>query len=495
MEILLVDDDETLNQSLTLLLQTEGYRVTPALSGERALELAALQYFDLVLCDVRMPGMSGIDAIGALKDLLTDADFIVMTAYASNDAPVEALRLGVGDYLSKPFDLPSFLEKIGAIARRRKRGDIHSRLALRNLLGALKEHFPARAARSTAIERACLESSGDLTARQARLLEYGAWLYPLADIDSPPEDAQEDEATTEAGQLASLLRRISLEDREEPLCRILSDAVTAVEANPQAETPSLEIEVAEPQQGLSVTTLGELEVRMNGEPIVRKAWQSASARWVFLYLLTRGGQAVPEDRLAAMFWPGSPPAKSHRNLVSSVHRARKALNDSSILVRYDKSYGINRDYHYELDLDRVLGAYKRGCDLYYRKDLHEALDCFQEMRDHYTGDFIPECDDEWCRRIREDLRLKMVDALERSCTILVDSDPMQVEALALQAIEIENTSERAWSSLFQSLAKLGRKREVEAAFERCVKTLKENLGLNPSASLKKSYRASMAESS
>lgn len=509
MEILIVDDDETLSQSLTMLLEGEGYTVTPALSGERALELAALQYYDLVLCDVRMPGMNGLEAIKELKESIADAHFLVMTGYASEDAPIEALRLGVDDYLAKPFDLPIFLDKVREIAKRRKRAHETASVELRGLIRSLKERFPELAERCETVEEICRHCSEELgfDSTQSRILGLASWLHPLGGVpakgESPPTET---EVLNSSDQLAVLLRGLSDARDRDTVGHVLSGAVAIAQG--RAPSSDLPPEVAQklPQgkalqepsnqesssQGVVVTTFGRLKVSIDGRTVERKDWQSANARWVFLYLLTRRRQAVPEGRLAELFWPGSPPTKAHRALVSSVHRARKALGDSSLIARYDRSYGISRECDYVLDCEQFLDAYKKGCQLVYQKVREGALECFERMTGLYAGDFIPECEDQWCVGLRHDFKLKMVDALEKGAAILLESDPTQAESWARRALDLDGASEPAWSVLLKALAAQGRRHEVESTYQECVKTLQEMLELKPGMLLQKTYRQSMA---
>jgi two-component SAPR family response regulator len=122
--LLIVDDDELVRASLQLEATEKGYRVATADSGEAALELARGQNFDLIICDIRMPGIGGLETIRLLRQSLPTARVIVITGYASPDTPVKALRMRVDDYLMKPFDGPTFLKSVAnALQERDKRPD------------------------------------------------------------------------------------------------------------------------------------------------------------------------------------------------------------------------------------------------------------------------------------------------------------------------------------------------------------------------------------
>ncbi len=100
--ILVVDDEGAIRYSITKTLQRVGYQVEAAASGEEALEQLEKQEFDVVLTDIRMPGISGVDLLARIKDKSTDTSVILMTGYASLNSAVESLRLGAHDYLVKP---------------------------------------------------------------------------------------------------------------------------------------------------------------------------------------------------------------------------------------------------------------------------------------------------------------------------------------------------------------------------------------------------------
>lgn len=110
--ILLVEDDQLLLDSLACLLEEESYEVATATSAEEALEKTAERHFDLVVTDVKMPGMSGMTMLGHLRQSSPETRAVVITGFADFEAPVEAFRLQVDDFLTKPFDDLTFLRSI-----------------------------------------------------------------------------------------------------------------------------------------------------------------------------------------------------------------------------------------------------------------------------------------------------------------------------------------------------------------------------------------------
>ncbi len=103
MKILVVDDEPGLRKSLALLLSAEGYEVTAEGSPTAALELAKTERFDIIISDVRMPEMDGLQLLQRLREARVPSLVIMMSAYGSEDAAVAAMRDGAYDYIPKPF--------------------------------------------------------------------------------------------------------------------------------------------------------------------------------------------------------------------------------------------------------------------------------------------------------------------------------------------------------------------------------------------------------
>lgn len=114
MNILLVDDQKSLRRSLSLMLEGAGFATEEAENGEEALHYLATHQYDLVITDLRMDGMSGIDLLREIKQSNPKLPVILITAYGSIDSAVDAMRLGAFDYLTKPFREQDILEKIHA---------------------------------------------------------------------------------------------------------------------------------------------------------------------------------------------------------------------------------------------------------------------------------------------------------------------------------------------------------------------------------------------
>jgi len=111
-QILIVDDDPQLRSSFERLLSAEGHQVQTAVSGESAVRQVGRSVPDLVIMDVRLPGMTGLEAYREMQQLEPKLPVIIMTAYGTTDTAIEATKLGAYDYVLKPFEIPRVLELI-----------------------------------------------------------------------------------------------------------------------------------------------------------------------------------------------------------------------------------------------------------------------------------------------------------------------------------------------------------------------------------------------
>ncbi len=103
--ILIVDDEKGMRDLLSIMLRNDGRRVDAAESATRARELVSKTSYDLIISDIAMPDGSGVDVLRAAKEIQPDTIVILITAYASTESAIEALKLGAYDYIIKPFDI------------------------------------------------------------------------------------------------------------------------------------------------------------------------------------------------------------------------------------------------------------------------------------------------------------------------------------------------------------------------------------------------------
>ncbi len=110
--ILVVDDEATMRRSLADILRLEGYRVQTAASGEEAILQIKEELYDLILLDLKMPGMGGIEVLRFKAETSPDSQVILLTAHGSLESAIEALRLGAQDYLLKPSSPETILASV-----------------------------------------------------------------------------------------------------------------------------------------------------------------------------------------------------------------------------------------------------------------------------------------------------------------------------------------------------------------------------------------------
>ena len=100
--VLIVDDEPVARKSLSDILRLEGYSVSSAPNGQAAVEHVRTQHVDLMIVDLRMPGMDGLEVVQVVNQLAPDIEIILLTAFASTETAIQALRLRIHDYLQKP---------------------------------------------------------------------------------------------------------------------------------------------------------------------------------------------------------------------------------------------------------------------------------------------------------------------------------------------------------------------------------------------------------
>ena len=107
--ILIIDDDDQLRRSFEKLLLEEGYKTMSAASGEAGLKLIESHVPDLVILDMRLPGINGLETFQAIHEIEPKLPVIIMTAFGTTETAIEATKLGAFDYILKPFEIPDML--------------------------------------------------------------------------------------------------------------------------------------------------------------------------------------------------------------------------------------------------------------------------------------------------------------------------------------------------------------------------------------------------
>jgi putative two-component system response regulator len=118
--ILIVDDEDAIRSMLTRKLEADGYRCEAASDGKEALYKAFMKDFDVVLMDIKMPGLSGMEALPQMVTDHPDTCVIMITAVTDAKTAVEAMKLGAYDYVTKPFDLDDLSMRVRRALEKRK---------------------------------------------------------------------------------------------------------------------------------------------------------------------------------------------------------------------------------------------------------------------------------------------------------------------------------------------------------------------------------------
>ena len=121
-EILVVDDDSGMREFLEILLTQDGYGVKCAVDGKQALKLCERHDFDLAITDLKMPNVNGIDFLKGIKEISPETMVVIITAYASGETAVTAMKEGAYDYLEKNFDVEDLRNVVQNALKRKGQG-------------------------------------------------------------------------------------------------------------------------------------------------------------------------------------------------------------------------------------------------------------------------------------------------------------------------------------------------------------------------------------
>lgn len=183
MRILLIDDDPKIQRILQVAFQEEGHHVIPCLTGEEGLGRAEAAEGDLLIVDIGLPGMSGLDLVARLREEGDSRPVIFLTAEASEQEVVRGLDLGADGYVTKPFSVAELKARVRALAATRERARLEV-LALGDLEIDRVNRTISRGGRTTRVTEvehrilvALVEAGGEAVSREG-LLE-GVWSIPF----------------------------------------------------------------------------------------------------------------------------------------------------------------------------------------------------------------------------------------------------------------------------------------------------------------------------
>lgn len=193
MKVLLVEDEQSMLFTLSNLLKHRGYEVIAAHSAEKGLEALGDDQVDLVISDLRLPGMDGISLIAEVRKRCEDVVPIIISAYGTLGNAIDALKLSVCDFLRKPFDLSTFEETLSRAEQRRNK-----LLAYKSYVHDLQENLVGEERRRTMLSRFVSKHvverimlSGELPARAAQTQRVSVLFADISDFTGLSEKLDE----------------------------------------------------------------------------------------------------------------------------------------------------------------------------------------------------------------------------------------------------------------------------------------------------------------
>ncbi|PWB73807.1 hypothetical protein C3F09_04910, partial [candidate division GN15 bacterium] len=161
--ILVVDDKDSMRNMLTETLTEEGHRVDAADDGQKAIDLVRNKSYDLVLTDLKMPTVDGLNVLSAVKEIDDETSVIIMTAYGTIEDAVAAMKKGAYDFITKPFDTEHLCVLVNrALENRRLMAE--NTLLRQEILGG--------------------QGFSDIIGRNEKMLELGALIQKVAKSDA-----------------------------------------------------------------------------------------------------------------------------------------------------------------------------------------------------------------------------------------------------------------------------------------------------------------------
>ena len=189
--ILLVDDEENLHETLKLNLEIEGYEVTSAFNGTQALKAIANEYFDLIVLDVMMPEVDGITVAETMRVNNLDTPILMLSARNTSADKVLGLRKGADDYLTKPFNLEELLLRVEKLITKNQKIQVKENIGDTYSFGGNTIDFKAQNAtthdgkvvelskKETMLLKLLIENKGEVVTREKILqVVWGYNVYP-----------------------------------------------------------------------------------------------------------------------------------------------------------------------------------------------------------------------------------------------------------------------------------------------------------------------------
>lgn len=189
--ILLVEDEENLHEALKLNLEMEGYSITSAYDGTAALKAIGNEYFDLIIMDIMLPGIDGINITETVRVSANEVPILILSAKNSSADRVLGLKKGADDYLTKPFNLEELLLRVAKLIEKNKKLTVKETIADFYEFGNNKIDFKAQEAtnwngqqiplskKEVMLLKLLIENKGEVVTREKILqVVWGYNVYP-----------------------------------------------------------------------------------------------------------------------------------------------------------------------------------------------------------------------------------------------------------------------------------------------------------------------------
>lgn len=128
-KVMVIDDENGFRQMLSYVLAGKGYAVMTAENGEEGVKLAREHPFDVVISDLTMPRMSGLDALVFLKEIDPKMEIIIGTGYATIESAIQSMKRGAFDYITKPYNMDDLCRLVDSALDKRRSSNGHSKAA------------------------------------------------------------------------------------------------------------------------------------------------------------------------------------------------------------------------------------------------------------------------------------------------------------------------------------------------------------------------------
>lgn len=224
--ILIVEDDDFMRDALVETLEDEDYEAHGAASGPEALKLAAELTFDLVVTDVRMPGMDGLECLSRMRETIPELRAIVITGYAESDAPTRAVQLAASDYLYKPFNIGQLVEAVEKVLNQEQ-----EREKGLGLLGSLRAGYQKLVARlgGGAKDRDRAYQAFFVGVRSKRLVPEHALAHWKTLSDLEEQLAQGASASELKASYQEIVEKIAVQSQSDPIGELTAEDRAAAE--------------------------------------------------------------------------------------------------------------------------------------------------------------------------------------------------------------------------------------------------------------------------